>query len=68
MPDAPPETLAGHWDDVYRRRGSASVSWFRPRLEVSLALLERAGIGAGSAVIDVGGGASTLVGALLQRG
>lgn len=68
MPDAPPETLAGHWDDVYRRRGPASVSWFRPRLEVSLELLDRAGIGAGSAVIDVGGGASTLVDDLVDRG
>lgn len=62
------DTTATHWDDVYRRKGATTVSWFRPHLELSLELLARAGIGRGSRVIDVGGGASTLVDDLLERG
>ena len=59
---------AAHWDDVYRRKGNAAVSWFRPHLDVSLALLTAVGFGPGSRVIDVGGGASTLVDDLLAAG
>ena len=59
---------AGHWRDVYRRKASDSVSWFRPHLDVSLRLLDEAGLSARSRVIDVGGGASTLVDDLLARG
>ncbi len=56
------------WDTVYREKGAAGVSWFRPHLDVSLRLLERAGIGEDTRLIDVGGGASTLVDDLLDRG
>lgn len=59
---------AAHWQDVYRRKPSDSVSWYRPHLETSLALLEAAGLSKASRVIDVGGGASTLVDDLLDRG
>jgi 2-polyprenyl-3-methyl-5-hydroxy-6-metoxy-1,4-benzoquinol methylase len=45
------------------------MSWFRPHLERSLALIERAANGdRNAAIIDVGGGASTLVDDLLDRG
>ena len=45
------------------------VSWFRPHLETSLALIERATRGdRSSSIIDVGGGASTLVDDLIERG
>lgn len=57
-----------HWEKVYREKASDAVSWFRPHLDVSLALLARAGLDAHSRVIDVGGGASTLVDDLLARG
>lgn len=57
-----------HWEDVYLRKDARTVSWFRPHLDVSLHLLERAGLDAHSRVIDVGGGASTLVDDLLERG
>ena len=53
---------------VYTRKAAGAVSWYRAHLEVSLALLERAGLSPQSRVIDVGGGASTLVDDLLQRG
>lgn len=57
-----------HWDRVYASRGSEQVSWFRPHLDRSLAFLEAAKIGRADSVIDVGGGASTFVDDLLDRG
>lgn len=57
-----------HWQDVYRRKPADGVSWFAPRLHTSLELLGQAGLGPASRVIDVGGGASTLVDDLLGLG
>jgi SAM-dependent methyltransferase len=64
-PDTSPQA---HWEDVYRRKDAGQVSWFRPHLEVSLALMAQAGLGPQTRVIDVGGGASTLVDDLLAKG
>ncbi len=58
----------GHWQDIYRTRTADSLSWFRPHLDVSLELLTRAGMNKDSRVIDVGGGAATLVDDLLACG
>jgi Methyltransferase domain len=44
------------------------VSRYRPHLATSLALIERAAPGRNSAIIDVGGGESTLADDLLARG
>ena len=57
-----------HWQNVYRTKRGDSVSGFRPHLEVSLDLLGAGGMAAASRVIDIGGGASTLVDDLLARG
>jgi len=57
-----------HWDKVYTSKGSDHVSWFRPHLDRSLAFLEAANVGRTGGVIDVGGGASTFVDDLLDRG
>ena len=57
-----------HWQNVYRTKRADSVSWYRPHLEMSLDLLTGAGMSANSRVIDIGGGASTLVDDLLDRG
>jgi SAM-dependent methyltransferase len=57
-----------HWDTVYTTKGSERVSWYRPHLDRSLAFLEAAGVGPAAAIIDVGGGASTFVDDLLDRG
>ena len=57
-----------HWDSVYEQKGPSQVSWFRPHLEHSLRFIEAAGLGHDAAIIDVGGGASTLVDDLLVRG
>jgi SAM-dependent methyltransferase len=58
-----------HWDRVYGTKAPDQVSWFRPHLETSLALIQRATRGdRSSSIIDVGGGASTLVDDLIERG
>lgn len=57
-----------HWETVYRTRAPDAVSWYRPHLDTSLALIERAAPDRNTAVLDVGGGASTLVDDLLARG
>lgn len=57
-----------HWETVYRSKAPDAVSWYRPHLDTSLALIERAAPDHGAAVLDVGGGASTLVDDLLARG
>lgn len=59
---------AEHWNDRYRTIGSTEVSWFEPEPVVSLALLDALRVGPDRSVIDVGGGASTLVDHLLARG
>lgn len=57
-----------HWQNVYKTKATDQVSWYRPHLETSLALVERACTGLTSSIIDVGGGESTLVDDLLARG
>lgn len=57
-----------HWETVYETKLPDTVSWYSPHLETSLALIERAAPGHGAAILDVGGGASTLVDDLLGRG
>jgi trans-aconitate methyltransferase len=62
------ETARSHWEAVYATRPDDGVSWFQATPAPSLALLSSAGVAPGRSVIDVGGGASRLVDALLDRG
>ncbi len=57
-----------HWEKIYGEKAPDAVSWYRPHLETSLALIERAVSGCSASIIDVGGGESTLVDDLLARG
>jgi SAM-dependent methyltransferase len=57
-----------HWEGVYGQKAPDEVSWYRPHLERSLRFIEEAGIPKDAAIIDVGGGTSTLVDDLLDRG
>lgn len=56
-----------HWDAAYRRRPSTDQSWFQPTPAVSLALIQSVTT-IDAAVLDAGGGASTLVDGLLLAG
>ena len=56
-----------HWEKVYQTKGEREVSWFQDDPVPSLALMALAGASEASAIIDIGGGASRLVDALLAR-
>jgi SAM-dependent methyltransferase len=60
--------LQGHWERVYQTKRTDEVSWFRPHLETSLDLIRQTRVGLDAAIVDVGGGASTLVDDLLDAG
>ena len=57
-----------HWEDVYQTKRPDEVSWFLETATLSLDLIHEAGLRPSDAVIDVGGGASRLVDALLDEG
>jgi len=57
-----------HWDDVYQGKSATEVSWYQDSPNRSLALVDSTGIAKQAPIIDVGGGASTLVDHLLQSG
>ena len=57
-----------HWETVYSSKSSDAVSWFQEHAEQSLRLIKGTGVSLSAAIIDVGGGASTLVDDLLGNG
>jgi SAM-dependent methyltransferase len=57
-----------HWEHVYATKKPDQVSWYRPHLDVSLRLIAAAASEQPARIIDVGGGESTLVDDLLERG
>ena len=61
-------TRRDHWNTIYTTKGERDVSWFESVPEVSLAMLDAAGLTPDSCVVDIGGGDSRLVDALLARG
>ena len=57
-----------HWENVYRTKEETAVSWYQERPERSLDLIRRAAPDTAAPILDVGGGASRLVDALLAEG
>ncbi len=57
-----------HWQQVYGGKSPTEVSWYQPHLQVSLDLIRGSGVGRDGQILDVGGGASTLVDDLLAEG
>ena len=57
-----------HWEKVYTTKAPDAVSWYRPHLETSLALIVRAADARSASIIDIGGGESALVDDLLAWG
>lgn len=59
---------ATHWQTVWTTKPADEVSWYQDDPAPSLAMIAAAGLRKDAAIIDVGGGASTLVDRLLERG
>jgi SAM-dependent methyltransferase len=57
-----------HWEAVYTSKQETDVSWYQESPVPSLELIDRIAAKPDWAVIDVGGGASRLADALLERG
>lgn len=57
-----------HWQNVYRTKADTTVSWFQESPEISLDLIRATGVDKDAAIVDVGGGASRLVDALVGGG
>ncbi len=57
-----------HWETVYQTKQSDAVSWFQEHATQSLELIRSVRPSSNSTIIDVGGGASTLVDDLLNSG
>jgi ubiquinone/menaquinone biosynthesis C-methylase UbiE len=56
-----------HWENVYTTKREREVSWFQENPAPSLELIALAGLPADASIIDIGGGASRLVDALVDR-
>ena len=57
-----------HWQTVYQTKASTDVSWYQPVPRLSLELIHTLGLSPEAALLDVGGGSSTLVDHLLKEG
>lgn len=57
-----------HWQTVYLTKDEQQVSWSQADPQPSLRLIESVAAGRDAAIVDVGGGASRLVDALLASG
>ncbi len=56
-----------HWENVYSTRRPNEVGWYQAYPEIPLHLIASTGVAKNAAIIDVGGGASNLVDALLEN-
>ena len=57
-----------HWEQIYSDKKSTEVSWYQQHPERSLDLIKATGVDVSASIIDIGGGASTLVDFLLDAG
>jgi len=57
-----------HWERVYTTKAPTGVSWFQEHARESVRLIAQTGVDQAASLIDVGGGASTLVDDLLDEG
>lgn len=56
-----------HWEKVYTSKDATEVSWFQEHAQLSLKLIRDTNTPTSASIIDVGGGASTLVDDLIAH-
>lgn len=59
---------AKHWDKIYGSKSTRKVGWYAPHLTTSLSWINELNLEPTEPIIDVGGGASTLVDDLIETG
>lgn len=57
-----------HWERVYAAKPIENLGWYEPRLNIPLQWIKGIGLKPDAPIIDIGGGASTLVDDLLDMG
>lgn len=57
-----------HWEHIYETKATTQVSWYQEHAQFSLQYIQKTGIRKSDHIIDVGGGASTLVDDLIEAG
>ena len=57
-----------HWENIYAVKKLTEVSWYREHLDNSLEMILQTNVEKHRAIIDIGGGSSTLVDDLLDKG
>ena len=57
-----------HWEHIYETKAPTQVSWYQEHARFSLECIRKTGIQKTDAIIDVGGGSSTLVDDLVAEG
>ncbi len=57
-----------HWEQVYSSNATERLGWYESHLQPTLAWIRELGLDKEARIIDVGGGASTLVDDLLEKG
>ena len=62
------ETRQQHWNAIYKSRDEWDVSWFEAFPAISLEMIEAIGLKPDTCIVDVGGGESRLIDALLKAG
>jgi len=55
-----------HWEEVYTNKPADRLGWYEPHLLTSLKWIKELGLARDAGIIDIGGGASTLIDDLLQ--
>ncbi len=62
------ETAEKHWESIYRIKAENEVSWFQEYPQTSMEFLELFNLPLSANIIDIGGGDSYFVDALLEKG
>ena len=57
-----------HWEQVYSGKRSTEVSWYQQHPQHSIEMIKATGVDVSARIIDIGGGASTLVDCMLEAG
>jgi SAM-dependent methyltransferase len=61
-------TIKAHWENVYETKAENEVSWFQPYPKTSMEFVELFNLPLDANIIDIGGGDSYFVDALLDKG
>ena len=61
-------SIKTHWEQIYKTKEPTQVSWYQEHAQYSLEFIQNTGVQKTGQIIDIGGGASTLVDDLIVAG